>query len=483
MKPNALYALYAAVSIFLAGCAAVGPNYHAPVTSDPKNWSEAPAGGVTSAPMQVGEWWKTFNDPELESLIERAVKANYDLRLAEARLMEARANRSHAKWDFAPTVGTSASYTKQQTSGNLSTNSKANTSTVSQVYDTGFDATWEIDVFGSKRRSLEEASANYGASEENRRDTLITVLGDVARNYVEVRAAQNRLAIAHENIDSQKKTIELTRARFNAHLTSELDVRQAEALLASTEATIPQFETTLKQSIHALGVLLGQPPGALLAELSKDEPIPTTPPTVPIGLPSELLRRRPDIRSAERQLAAATADIGVQTAELFPKFSLVGTAGLQSVRASDWFTAGSGYWSAGPSITWRVLDFGRIQSEINAADARQQQALDTYEQTVLTAFQNVEDSLVAYTNEQTHYTALNDAVIANQRALELSQALYQEGVGDFLNVLDAERSLFAAQDQLADSRRAETEDLVSLYKALGGGWEAPQFAESTAAAR
>ena len=231
------------------------------------------------------------------------------------------------------------------------------------------------------------------------------------------------------------------------------------------------MQTTLKQAVHALGVLLGQPPGALLEELSRTEAIPATPPTVPVGLPSELLRRRPDVRGAERQLAAATADIGVQTAELFPKFSLTGTAGLQSVSASDLFTAGSRYWSVGPTVTWRIFDYGRIHAQIKGANARQEQALDTYQQTVLTAFQDVDNALVAFVNEQARYQALNDSVIANRRSLEIANSLYTSGNGDFLNVLDSERSLFGAEDQLVDSQRTVTENLVTLYKALGGGWE------------
>jgi NodT family efflux transporter outer membrane factor (OMF) lipoprotein len=201
---------------------------------------------------------------------------------------------------------------------------------------------------------------------------------------------------------------------------------------------------------------------------------------VPVGLPSELLRRRPDVRRAERQLAAATADIGVQTAELFPKFSLTGTAGLQSFSAGDWFTGGSRYWSVGPTVTWRIFDFKRVNAQIKGADARQEQALDTYQQAVLAAFQDVENALVAYANEQTRYKALNDSVVANRRALELAKALYTTGNGDFLSVLDSERSVFGAEDQLVDSQRAMTENLVTLYKALGGGWETFQVAQSEA---
>ena len=465
------------VLILLAGCA-VGPNYHPPKTAAPTNWGEPQLGGTTNSPVQIVEWWKTFNDPELDSLVERAVKANYNLRLAVAHLHESRATVSGAKWDFAPVIGSSAGYTKQRTSVNAFGAPTKVQNLTSEQYDAHFDATWEIDVFGSKRRTLEEDTANLAASRENLHDVLITVLGDVARNYLEVRGAQQRLIIASNNISEQVQSIELTRARFKAGLTSELDVRQAEALLATTEAAVPTIQTTLKQAVHALGVLLGQPPGALLKELSRTEPIPATPPSVPVGLPSELLRRRPDVRGAERQLAAATADIGVQTAELFPKFSLTSTRGLQSASASDWFTAGSRYWSVGPTVTWRILDFGRIKAQIKGADARQEQALDTYQQTVLTAFQDVENALVAYANEQVRYQVLNDSVIANRRSLEIANELYTSGNGDFLNVLDSERSLFGAEDQLVDSQRTVTENLVTLYKALGGGWETSLLAQS-----
>jgi NodT family efflux transporter outer membrane factor (OMF) lipoprotein len=462
---NQSFASLVGLLVLVAGCASipsVGPDYHPPQTAVSTNWSEPRLGGATNSAVHVVDWWTTFSDPELDSLVERAVKSNYDLRIAKGRLQEARATRSGAVADFGPTVDTSASYTRQKVAGRSGS---------SDLYDASFDASWEIDVFGSKRRSLEEASANLASSQEDLHDVLMTVLGDMARNYMEVRGAQQRLAIARKNIKSQSESIELTRTRFKAGLTSELDVKQAEALLATTEATVPTMQTTLKQSVHALGVLIGEQPGALLAELSQDEPIPATPPSVPVGLPSELLRRRPDVRRAERQLAAATADIGVQTAELFPKFSLTSTHGLQSVSASDWLTSGSRYWSVGPSVTWRVFDFGRIRAQIKGANARQEQALDTYEKTVLTSFEDVENALVAYANEQARYQALNDSVIANRRALEISTELYRTGNGDFLSVLDSERSLFGAEDLLVDSQRTVTENLVTLYKALGGGWE------------
>lgn len=476
MKTRPFSILIAAL-LGLAGGCVVGPNYQPPKVAAPKNWSEPQLGGTTNSAVEIVQWWKTFNDPELDSLIQRAVQSNQDLRLARGRLLESRATRAGAVADFYPTVDSSTAYTKERLSQNALEIPFPNQPLNHDLYDAHFDATWEADLFGSKRRTLEEDTDNLAASREDLHDTLMTVLGDVARNYMEVRGNQQRIAIARKNIAAQGEAIQLTEERFKAGYTSELDVRQAEALLATTQATVPTMETALKQAIHQLSVLLGEQPGALLEELSRVEPIPTTPPNVPVGLPSDLLRRRPDVRRAERQLAAATADIGVQTAELFPKLSLTGTAGLQSFSASDWLTGGSRYWSLGPTLTWRVLDFGRVRSQIKASNARQEQALATYEKSVLTSFQDVENALVAYANEQVRYKSLNDSVIANRRSLELSTELYSKGYGDFLNVLDAERSLFSAEDQLVDSQRTVTEDLVSLYKALGGGWETAQFAQ------
>lgn len=452
-----------ALLLTLAGCA-VGPDYHPPPTQTPPHWNDPQNTDAT-----VVEWWKTFNDPELDSLIERAVAANHDLRIAEGRLREARALRSSVIWDFGPTITGSAGYTDAQRA------QKALSFPVQKLhtdlYDAHFDARWEIDIFGGTRRQFESANASFAAIVEDRRDVLVSVLSEVARNYIETRGFQQRLAIANRNIKAQTEVLEITRARFQAGLTSELDVKQAESLLATAQAQLPTLETAVKAGIHRLGVLLGQPPGALLAELSTEAPIPAAPPSVPVGLPSDLLRRRPDVRRSERQLAAATADIGVEVAELFPKLSLIGTGGFQSLSATDWFVPGGRYWSAGPTITWRLLDFGRIRAQIKAANARQQQALAAYERTVLLSFEDVENALVAYANEQVRNRSLAEAVAANRRALELANELYTKGLGDFLAVLDAERSLCQTEDQWVDSTRAVTENLVALYKALGGGWE------------
>ncbi|HUJ10256.1 MAG TPA: efflux transporter outer membrane subunit [Verrucomicrobiae bacterium] len=459
----------------LSASCAVGPDYHPPKVQVPAHWSEAQVGGATNAAVQVVDWWKTFNDPELNSLVRRAVVANHDLRIAEGLLREARALRSGALWDLGPTINAGAGYTDaRQTPNSLPFKGSLTNFTYlfhTDLYDAHFDASWEIDLFGGKRRALQEANALVASVEENRRDVLVSVLAEVARNYLEVRNSQQRLAIARKNIAAQQDAADIARARFKSGLSSELDVRQAEALLATTKSQVPAIETALKQSIHRLGVLTGLQPDALSGELSEPQPVPAPPPQVPVGLPSDLLRRRPDVRRAERQLAAATANIGVQTAELFPKFSLTGVGGFQSFSAADWFSGGSKYWSAGPSVTWRILDYGRVRSQIKAASAQADQSLAAYEKTVLLALEDVENALVAYSNEQAHYRALSDAVTANRHSLDLANERYRSGLIDFLNVLDAERSLYQTEDQLANSQGAVSISLVALYKALGGGWQ------------
>ena len=466
--------LVALVAALATGCA-VGPDYHPLHTSAPANWSEPPSGGATNSAAPVVEWWKTFHDPQLNSLVQRAAAANYDLRVADGRLREARALRTGALWDFGPTINGSAGYTDaRQAKNSLPFKGSITNLTYlfhTDLYDAHFDASWEIDVFGGTRREFQEANALLASVVEDRRDVLVSVLAEVARNYIEVRNAQRRLDIAHDNIAAQQGALDLARARFNSGLASELDVRQAEALLATTESQVPALETALKQSVHRLEVLTGQPPGALSAELSQSQPIPAPPPQVPVGLPSDLLRRRPDVRRAERELAAATANIGVQTAELFPKFSLTGVGGFQSFSASDWFSPGGKYWSAGPTVTWRILDYGHVRSQIKAASAQADQSLAVYEKTVLTAMEDVENALVAYGNEQTRYRALSAAVAANRHSLELANDRYRGGLTDFLNVLDAQRSLYQTEDQLADCQSAVSVNLVALYKALGGGWQ------------
>jgi len=461
------------------GCT-VGPNYQRSDVPVASTWKEASQSGIDTRSAELTRWWTAFNDPLLNSLIERAVHSNLDLRQAEARIREARASRAVTAAEQWPTVNVSSSYKRIRSSENAFAVSPQGGGGLSSFpsgdldqnfYQAGFDASWEIDVFGGVRRSVEAADATIEASVEDRRNTLVTLLGDVAKNYIDLRGFQRQLAVARANLKAQQDTLDLTKVRFQAGLASDLDVAQQEGQLNTTAAQIPTLESSLKQAAYRLDVLLASQPGALWDELSKETAIPALPPEVLVGLPSELLRRRPDIRTAERQLAAATAQIGAAMADLFPKFSLTGTAGLQSISASDWFTGRSRAWSIGPTISWPIFDAGRIRANIEVRNAQQEQALAQYEKTILAALGDVETSLVNYSREQARYRSLSDAVAANRRAVEMSNELYIRGLVDFLNVLENQRSLYASENDLAQSEATMAANLVSLYKALGGGWE------------
>ncbi len=459
-------------SLWFGGCA-VGPNYQEPKLSTPAGWQEAAQPGVEVRPAELARWWTSFNDPLLDSLVERAVTSNLDLRIAEARIREARAARALAVSGLWPTLDVSAAYSRNRSSENafaLGSFAPQGGKLDQNLFSTGFDASWEIDIFGGVRRSVEAADAAIDATVESRRDVLVTLLGDVAKNYIDLRGFQRRLAVARANLKAQQDTLELTRIRFQAGLTSDLEVAQAEAQVNTTAAQIPTLESSLKAAAYSLDLLLGLSPGALWNELAGEKPIPNLPSEVLVGLPAELLRRRPDIRVAERQLAAATAQVGAAMADLFPKFSLTGAFGLRSLSAGDWLTGRSRFWSIGPTISWPIFDAGRIRANIEIRNAQQEQALVQYQKTVLAAFGEVEKSLVNYSREQARRQALLDAVASSRRAVEMANELYVRGLSDFLNVLDTQRSLYAVENDLAQSEAAMASNLVALYKALGGGW-------------
>lgn len=469
----------AALLFFAAGCA-VGPDYKTPEVSAPAAWQEAAQRGVDTQTADMAGWWKTFNDPLLDSLVDRAVKSNLDLRIAEARIRESRALIDVTAAGLWPSLNVFGSYSRNRVSQNgaFSGNPSSSSSSFAgggklenSFYRTGFDSDWEMDVFGGTRRQVEAAHATLEASIEERRSVLVTLLGDVARNYINLRGLQRRLAVAQANLRAQQDTLDLTQIRFDAGLASDFDVAQAEGQAKTTEAQIPTLQTALKQTAYGIDILLGAQPGSTWDELAKDAAIPALPPEAHVGLPVDLLRRRPDIRSAERQLAAATAQVGAATADLYPKFSLTGNFGLQSISASDFFTGRSRFWSIGPTITWPVFDAGRIRATIEVRNAQQEQALRLYERSVLTAFQDVENALVNYGNEQVRYRSLLDAVAANRRAVQMANDLYTQGLVPFLNVLDSERTLYSSESDLAISEASMSSNLVALYKALGGGWE------------
>jgi NodT family efflux transporter outer membrane factor (OMF) lipoprotein len=469
------------LTLTLAGCE-VGPNYHAPNTRVSRSWNAPSPEPTTQAtllpttqrsitveePLEVEQWWTAFHDPELDSLIHRGVAANLDVRAALYRIVQARAQRGATASQLFPQANSAASYSRDHSEGAGNSGHFDNSF---DFWQAGLDASWEMDIFGGVRRSVESADASIGYAIEDRRDVMVTLLSEIALNYIQLRGYQQEIAIARNNLNAQERTASVTRRKQLGGFAASLDVANAEADVATTASQLPVFETDVEQSIYALSVLLAQEPDALEQELQTATPIPTTPPEIPIGLPSDLLKRRPDIRRAERQLAAATANIGAVTAQLFPNFSLTGSLGLQNGQWQPLFNASSRYWSIGPTVSWPILDFGRIRANIDIQNALQMQALLAYQSAVLSALQDVKNSLVAYAKEQVHRKALADAVAANQRAADISTRLYSDGLTDFLNVLNAERSLFASQDALVQSDRAVSTDLVALYKALGGGWE------------
>ena len=329
-----------------------------------------------------------------------------------------------------------------------------------------------MDIFGGTRRNLEAAGADLQAAVEDRRDVLLIMMGDVGTNYINLRGFQQQIAIARENLKAQKHNADIIQKRHDAGFVGGLDVANAKAQVATTEATIPVFESSARAAIYNLGVLLGREPAALTQDLAKAAPIPPTPPEIPVGLPSELLRRRPDIRRAEAQIHAATARIGVATADLFPRFFLTGSFGVTTSDVNKLGSlANNKFWSFGPSVTWPIFAGGRIYWNIKIQDALQEQALLTYEKTVLTALKDVETALVAYAKQQETRKSLSEAVANNRKAVDLATQLYLAGKSDFLNVLIAQRSLFATEDALAQSTAAVDTNLIALYKALGGGWE------------
>jgi NodT family efflux transporter outer membrane factor (OMF) lipoprotein len=460
----------ACLAVF-GGCA-VGPNYQPPKVNAPSSWASPSARGETNAPPDFAEWWKHFNDTNLDSLMTVAVQSNLTLRVAEAHVLESRAERGVVSADLWPSLNGSASYSRNHFGKHAYPPlASFGVPLTYNSYNAGFDAAWEIDVFGGTRRAVEAANADIGAAEYGQRDVLVSLLAEVARNYITARAYQQRLVITRQNIQVQEDILDLTSNRFENGLSSDLDVQQSLALLTSTEAQVPSLETGFNQAVYHLAVLLGQPPGALVDEMTGIKPIPLTPPEVPVGLPSDLLSRRPDVQRAERELAAATARIGVAKADLYPKFSLTGFIALESVSASDWFNYGSRAWGAGPTMQWELFEAGRISANIRVRDARQEEALSSYEQTVLVALEDVENALTAYAKEQVRRESLFQSVEANRQALELSTELYKSGLADFLRVLDSERSLYLAQDALVQSDQTVSLNLVQLYKALGGGWQ------------
>jgi NodT family efflux transporter outer membrane factor (OMF) lipoprotein len=461
--PAALIVLQAA-----AGCA-VGPNYEPPRTDAPDLWHVELMRGLAEGEGNLETWWVAFDDPTLTSLIERARQGSLDIYQAVARVDEARARRGIARGEWFPGFDSSSSYERNRISEEVFEALPPGTRT-SNLWSTGLDASWEVDFFGRIRRSVESATAGLQSSVEDYRDVLVSVSAEVGTTYVEVRTLQERIRLAELNVRNQRSTLQLVIDRNRAGLVGDLDVRQAEQNLARTESFIPTFRSELAAAIHRLGVLLGDRPSTLFAELGPQAPIPRPPDEILVGVPANLLRQRPDVRQAERALAAQTAQIGVAKADLYPRFTLVGTFALEATDFTKWFTGDAFSYGFGPAVRWNLFDGGRVRANVQAQEALTEQALIGYEQTVLVAMEEVENALVAFVQENDRRDALQRSVVASVAATDLVKTLYRTGLTDFQNVLDTQRTQFQEQDTLAQSEGFVTQNLIEVYRALGGGW-------------
>jgi multidrug efflux system outer membrane protein len=469
MKRNLFLQTIAACFCLLSitGCL-VGPDYKPYDMETPEKWSYVQQYLTDTEPNFVG-WWKQFEDPMLVSLVERAMKSNLNLKTAQSRIRQARAGLWFSEGGLWPSVDAAASQSRR----------RASTGVKTELYSAGLDAAWELDIFGGQRRDIEASVALVQSAVEDLRNVWVTLTAEIALNYISLRGFQQEIVILEQNLATQQKTADLTRKRFTGGFVGALDVANAEAQVANTSAQLPLLELSVQQTIHSLSILLGTEPSALTTELNTIADIPSAPARIAAGIPSDLLRRRPDIRSAEAQIHAATALIGVAEADLFPKFAMTGSLGFQSQKADALFNWNKRIWSVGPTAGWNIFDAGRTRANIEAQKAVQEQTLLIYQQTVLTALQETEDALIALTKEKEHRDALQKSVEANRKAVKLAMQLYTEGEADFLNVLTAQRALFSSEDALVNSSRTVSTNLVALYKALGGGWE-DQYPENEA---
>ncbi|MFO0858373.1 MAG: efflux transporter outer membrane subunit [Phycisphaerales bacterium] len=462
----------------LSGCT-VGPDYHAPSPVVPDAWTER---ARTDAAHPDGPWWTSFNDPILDDLVTKAAGANTDLRIAVQRLQEARAQRGVVSSAGFPQVDLNGSFSNSRFSENGFLQGLGGSGSGGlpgaivpgqqiNLWQAGVDASWELDLFGRNRRAVQAADADIAADEFGVGDVLVAVIAEVADGYAQLRGIQASLEVAHRTLTSQQETLSVVNEQAAAGVASDLEVSRSQTQVSTTAARIPELESAAQGAIRRLEVLIGAMPGTLDTQLSAACPLPHAPEALDVGIPSEVLRRRPDVRAAERRLAAATARIGVATADLFPRFSLTGSFGLQSQEIGDLPAGDSRFWAIGPSVRWPILDFGRIRSNIRVQDARTAQALAAYEGTVLRALSDVEVSLVRLSRERARAGQLQQAADSARRSVTLATELYRGGLLEFLDLLDAQRTQFLAEEAATQANTAIVTDTVALYRALGGGWE------------
>jgi len=481
MKPRPLL-----LCLALTSCTTVGPDYREPSVAVPNGFAEGPRTSPASD-SDLASWWKRFGDSQLSALIDLALSQNLDVQAAAARIREARAHEREAGAHALPEVNADASYARQRISenaiplppigsGSPGAGGFALPGAEFSTFRVGFDASWELDLFGGTKRSIEAANARTGAAVWNRRDAQVSVAAEVANAYLSLRAAQQKLANARAELECQQRFEHLVGARARGGLVTGQDLAQQKSERAAAAAAIPALEAEAKAEIHALGVLVGTTPEALASQLSNSKAIPVAP-AIPAGLPSDLLRRRPDIRSAERNLAAATADIGVATADLYPRISLTATPALISTALATLLTWGSRNYSAGPSLVWPLFDGGKRRATVDVRNAQQEVALVQYRKTVLTALQDVEDALGRIDGDRAQLADLQQSLAAAARAEQLARTRYRGGLVTFSDVLLAQAKRIKMEDAVVESKGVLARDTVSLAKALGGGW--PELAQAT----
>jgi NodT family efflux transporter outer membrane factor (OMF) lipoprotein len=462
----------------LAACASVGPNYEVPdahALGVPAHWSAASAN--PAQPEDLAQWWRKLDDPTLDALIERALADNRDVAVARARLREARSRRDLANADRFPALGASVSGARSRSSEQLGGGDTRS------LFQAGFDARWEPDLFGGQRRAVEAAEADLAASRDDLDAVRVSLAAEVARNYVDVRSLQARLAIARANLESQSETLQLTEWRAQAGLTTSLDVEQSRTAVEQIRARIPALETALADARHRLAILAGVAPGAFDELLAAPAPLPGVPAGIAVGIPADTLRQRPDLRAAERRVAAETARIGVQAAAGYPSLQLSGTLGLESLTLAGLTQGGALATQIAAQLAQTIFDAGRVRDQVEIQSAVQERALHTYEGAVLTALEDVENALVAFDNAERQRVALANAVSAARNAALYARQRYAAGITDFQTVLDTQRTVLVVEESLAIAESDRVAALIQLYKALGGGWTPAMSAGAASPAR
>jgi NodT family efflux transporter outer membrane factor (OMF) lipoprotein len=467
-KPIA--AALAAVS--LAGCMMVGPDYVHPTAPAAEHWMENADATIAHEHADYSAWWTLFNDATLTSLVEMAYRQNPSLQAAGARVLAAEANRGIAIGTLYPQLQEAAgAYSYTRASKNRANQSGTAVDTTFSDWSLGLDAGWELDFWGRFRRGIEAADAQLLASVAAYDDALVSLVAEVALNYISLRTFEERLAVAHSNVEIQQSSYNIVSEKFRGGAVSKLDEEQAASLLEDTRALIPGLEASIRQTQNTLCLLLGIPPQDLHDLLEGTRPIPSAPPQVAVGIPADLLRRRPDIRRAERSLAAQSASIGVAKSDLLPRISLVGTIGVASTDFADLFTQDSFQAFGGPSFRWAILNYGRIVNNVRVQDAAYQALVSDYENTVLRAQAEVESAIAAFLGARRQVDFLARSVDAARNAVTLADLQYREGAVDYTRVINTQQFLLTEQDKLVSTKGAVALDLTTLYRALGGGWE------------